>query len=264
MDVVIADGVRRIMRCCFSPDDSFLAMCGALEEDGILGVIRVFDIAAGCCTASYATLPSDCYTSWISNSDVIIGRGSFDANSSQFTLYRGDARGNHSLQPIGCISLPGVGFIRQLTAIFNEETIWLYYTSDGELLAPYQICCVQLPSRSKTINSKESGLPSTLIPIMSADLNAHIVGLNFSSDQMFLLVNCRVSASGDLTEQLKLREEKSPVLSDKMEIRVMKTSNLQVIHTIRGHVAWSQEVCYYIMLDSSKQFIARQVMNIVI
>ena len=273
MKLVNMDGtgsvpVSRVARSYFSPDDSFLAICGAMEEDGVLGVIRVYDITAADFTAEYVSLPSDCYATWISNSDVIVGYGNFDiaANNSQFTLYRGHARANCPLQPIGCIPLPDLGFIRQLTAICDEQegTTRLYYASDGEWHIPYQVCCVQLPSRSETsyINyPDQSEHPGTLVPVTSADLNAFVVGLNVSPDQMFLIVNCRPSATGSLIEQLKL-ENKTPIISDKMEIRILRASNLQVVHTVRGHVGLSQETCYYILLDSSKQFIARQVKNI--
>jgi F-box/WD-40 domain protein 5 len=115
-----------------------------------------------------------------------------------------------------------------------------------------------LPSRSETTNinyPNESEQP-TLVPIVSAELNALIVGLKISSDHMFLLVNCRVSAEGTFTEQLDLREGRTPALSEKMEIHILKSSNLQVIQTIQGHTGWSQDCWYYILLDSSKQFIA--------
>ena len=123
--------------------------------------------------------------------------------------------------------------------------------------------CVELPP-SKTLQCihyedivKTEIYSEKLVPVEVADLNAHIVGLNVSSDQEFLLVNCRPSASGSLIEQLKLKD-KPPIMSDKMEVRILKASNLQVVHTVYGHVGFSQIPCCCILLDSSKQFIARQ------
>jgi hypothetical protein len=81
-----ADGLsilNRVNCSCFSPDDSFLAVCCTLEQQNeLFGVIRVFDITADHFTAE------DCYTSRISTSDVIIGYQKVDviANSSKFIL----------------------------------------------------------------------------------------------------------------------------------------------------------------------------------
>ena len=259
--------VSLVMHSYFSPDDSFLAICGAMEEVGMLGVIRIYDVIADNLTAEYVSLPFDCFTTWISNSDVIVGYGHFDV-TALFTLYRGDARANSPLQPVGCISLPSLGLIRQLAAILDEQegTTRLYYIGDidGEWNVPYQVSCVELPS-SKTSNTNypdETDHPGTLVPVALADLDAYIIGLKVSSDRMFLLVNCRPSASGSLIEQLKLTD-KPPIISDRMKICILKASNLQVVGTVCGHVGFSQGLCYYILLDSSKHFIARQVKNIV-
>lgn len=255
--------VDSAQRSFFSRDDSFLAICGALAGDNLMGVVKVYDIEADRFTVEYVCMPSDSYATWISNSDLVVCYGNFDLprNGALFALYHGDVRRNCPLEQICCILLPQLGFIRQLTAGCNEreQTIRLFYASDGEWNFPYQVGCVEVPlSKPELCDSEDLDDHRPISPVALADMNAFIVGLQITPDGLFILVNCRPVAPGHLTEQLRL-EDKVPPASGRMEVRVLRANDLQVVHILQGHVGLSQGMCYYILLDAISCFVARYV-----
>ena len=246
-------------RSYFSPDDSYLAICGALADDTLAGVVKVYDVATNRFTVDHVVMPSDVYTTWISVSDLIIGYGDFDRSNktSLFTLYRVDARCDYPLEGMCCIKLPGEGFIRQLSAacMKHEQSRHLFYVSDGEWTYPNQVACVDITMRKNSTGSDGHHLP-TVSPSALADLNSFIVGLQVSADGSLVFVNCRPITSGN-----KVQLDNKLMASEKMELRVFMASKLELLHIMQGHAGYSQSMCYYILLDSSTQLVARQVID---